>query len=227
MINVERYQSILKEVEAAGASLVAVSKFKPVEDIKALYDLGHRDFGENYVQELVSKQAVLPSDIRWHFIGHLQRNKVKYIAPFIHLIHSVDSFKLLKEINKQAEKNDRNISCLLQMHVTDEATKTGMTDTDLNEFVSFYEVQKKALFHVSLKGIMGMTTLTEEEALVRQDLKSLKTIFEFAKKSYFLFQDSFSILSMGMSGDYQMALEEGSNMVRIGSLIFGRRNNPS
>jgi len=224
MINPTTFRQINQTLQSKNARLVAVSKFKTAEDIQALYDLGQRDFGENYVQELVAKQAELPSDIRWHFIGHLQRNKVKYIAPFVQLIHSVDSFKLLAEINKEAAKHERNIDCLLQIHVTEESTKTGMNDKDLLEFYSYYEAQKGQLKNVTIRGIMGMATLTDNQEQVRKDFQQLKTIFDAAQKSYFLFDNNFDTLSMGMSGDYELALDEGSTMLRIGSLLFGRRS---
>lgn len=223
MINESQYRIILNKLKSENVSLVAVSKFKPTVDIQALYDLGQRDFGENYVQELVAKQAQLPGDIKWHFIGHLQRNKVKEIAPFVHLIHSVDSFKLLQAINKYAAEQHRVISCLLQMQVTAESTKTGMTDKDLLEFMSFYQAQKDSLKNVRIAGMMGMATFTEDRELIRNDFKILKSIFDFAQKSYFLFDENFKELSMGMSGDFNLAIEEGSTMVRIGSLLFGER----
>lgn len=223
MIQLSGYQTVLQKLKPTSATLVAVSKFKPTADILDLYRAGQRDFGENYVQELTQKQVQLPTDIRWHFIGHLQKNKVKYIAPFVHLIHSVDSFPLLQEINKQAQKSQRIISCLLQMHVTKEATKTGMTDKDLLEMMSFFQAQKDTLQNIRICGIMGMATLTDDQEQIRKDFKSLKTVFEFCKESYFLFSKDFSLLSMGMSSDYEIALEEGSNMVRIGSLLFGSR----
>lgn len=224
MINTTAFEQITQRLRSKDARLIAVSKFKPVEDIRALYDLGQKDFGENYVQELVSKQSELPKDIRWHFIGHLQRNKVKYIAPFVHLIHSVDSFKLLTEINKEAAKNNRNIGCLLQIHVTGESTKTGMNDKELLAFYSYYEAQKDNLKNVTIKGIMGMATFTEDEDKILHDFRQLKTIFDAAQKSYFLFDKNFNTLSMGMSGDYELALKEGSTMVRVGSLLFGKRS---
>ena len=172
----------------------------------------------------MAKQAELPKDIRWHFIGHLQRNKVKYIAPFVHLIHSVDSFKLLTEINKEGAKNNRKIACLLQIHVTGESTKTGMDDKDLLEFYSYYEAQKDNLKNVTLRGIMGMATFTADQGQIKKDFQQLKTIFDAAQKSYFLFDKNFDTLSMGMSGDYELALQEGSTMVRVGSLLFGSRS---
>lgn len=223
MIQKQAYQAITKQLEEKNATLVAVSKFKSVSDIQELYSLGQKDFGENYVQELIEKQSQLPENINWHFIGHLQRNKVKYIAPFVHLIHSVDSFKLLLEINKQAQKHNRIISCLLQIHVTNETTKTGMDDKELLEFMSFYNAQKEQLKHVQIKGLMGMATFTDDPEQIRKDFQQLKSIFDFSRESYFLFDNQFKILSMGMSGDYEIALEEGSNMVRIGSLLFGKR----
>lgn len=222
MVNSEKYQLIIKELGTA--QLVAVSKMKSVADIKALYDLGHRDFGENYVQELVEKQAQLPQDIRWHFIGHLQSNKVKYIAPFVHLIHSVDSVKLLQELNKQAQKHNRVIDCLLQVHIADEHTKFGFDETDLVKFATFYEAQKDNLRNVRICGLMGMATFSDDLEKVRQEFKQLKEIFEFQGATTFLFETNFAILSMGMSGDYALAIEEGSNMVRIGSLLFGNRS---
>lgn len=223
MVNIKQYQNILKEIKPFHAELVAVSKFKSVEDIRELYELGHRDFGENYVQELVEKEALLPKDIRWHFIGNLQRNKVKYIAPFIHLIHGVDSFNVLKEINKQALKNERSISCLLQMHVADEDTKFGMDETEMIAFFEFCEAQPAQVSNVNIQGIMGMSTFTEDENQIKTEFKKLKTIFEFVKNSYFIGKSDFKVLSMGMSNDYNIALAEGASMLRIGSLLFGKR----
>ncbi|ULT42051.1 YggS family pyridoxal phosphate-dependent enzyme [Niabella defluvii] len=217
-INVQAYQQLIAELSPKNISLVAVSKIKPVSDIKALYDLGQRDFGENYVQELVEKQSQLPGDIRWHFIGHLQSNKVKYIAPFVHLIHGVDSFNLLKEINKQALKNNRIIDCLLQVHVAQEETKFGLDERELNELL----LQVPALKNVALKGLMGMASFSDDDALVRNEFRQLKRLFDH------MGQPGISnlkpqILSMGMSGDYQIAVQEGSTMVRVGSLLFGAR----
>lgn len=197
---------------------MAVSKIKPVSDIKALYDLGQRDFGENYVQELVDKQSQLPGDIRWHFIGHLQSNKVKYIAPFVHLIHGVDSFSLLKEINKQALKNNRVIDCLLQVHVAQEETKFGLDEGELHDVL----MQVPALKNIQVKGLMGMASFSDDETLVRNEFRQLKKLFEQLGQPEILNLKP-EILSMGMSGDYKMAIEEGSTMVRIGSLLFGAR----
>ncbi len=213
-VNKEAYHLIKTGLDAAGVTLVAVSKTKPVEDILTLYNLGHRDFGENYVQELVDKTSQLPPDIRWHFIGHLQTNKVKYIAPFVQLIHGVDSLKLLKEINKQAQRHQRIIDCLLQVHIAQEETKFGF---DENELIA---LEMGQFINVKIKGLMGMASLTENVNKIRMEFKHLKTIYD--KLSTLIPQ--LSILSMGMSADYKIAIEEGSNMVRIGSLLFGERN---
>jgi pyridoxal phosphate enzyme (YggS family) len=219
-INKENYIRISEELKAHQATLVAVSKTKPAEALQELYDLGQRDFGENYVQELTGKQPQLPADIRWHFIGHLQSNKVKYIAPFVHLIHSIDSLKLLQEVNKQAQKNNRIINVLLQVHIALEETKFGFDEQELLQ--TDWEQVLKELPNISLQGLMGMASFTEDQTLVRNEFKNLKRIFDhFAQRHSSA--TNFYILSMGMSGDYQLALEEGSNMVRIGSLIFGSR----
>lgn len=224
MINHTQFKQILSELNGK-ATLVAVSKTKPVEDIRELYDLGQRDFGENYVQELLEKQPQLPADIRWHFIGHLQSNKVKYIAPFVHLIHGVDSYKLLNEINTQASKNNRTIDCLLQVHISGEETKFGFDEEELSLFtetVAKYQ-QLSVLNHVRICGLMGMASFSDNEALIRSEFAILMTLFsKYAQSSIPNIQ--FSILSMGMSSDYKIALEEGSTMVRIGSLLFGQRN---
>jgi PLP dependent protein len=204
-------------------TLVAVSKTKPASDIQELYDLGQRIFGENYVQELTEKQPQLPADIEWHYIGHLQSNKVKYIAPFVSLIHAVDSFRLLQEINKQATKNNRIINVLLQLHIADEETKFGMDEKDITEFMQYYEAQKVNLQNVSVCGLMGMASFTDDEAQVRSEFKKLHNIFQHLKGTHFVFNDEFNTCSMGMSGDYAMAIEEGSTMVRVGSLLFGSR----
>lgn len=221
-INTENYFRILEEVTKAKATLVAVSKTKPVEAIKELYDLGQRDFGENYVQELTEKQAQLPSDIRWHFIGHLQSNKVKYIVPFVHLIHGIDSFKLLKEVNKQAAKNNRIIDVLLQVHIAQEETKFGFDEAELQELLRANGNELQSLKNIQINGLMGMASFSDNEALVRSEFQRLKKLYD----DFSPLQTEncrFRILSMGMSGDYQTALDEGSNMVRIGSLIFGSR----
>jgi pyridoxal phosphate enzyme (YggS family) len=222
-IQKENYFRILKEVRTVKTTLVAVSKTKSIAAIKELYDIGQRDFGENYVQELVEKQNQLPQDIRWHFIGHLQTNKVKYIASFVHLIHGIDSFKLLKEVNKQAQKNNTVIDVLLQMHISQEETKFGLDENELEELITMNFGHKSNEFdNVRIMGLMGMASFSEDENLVRNEFKNLKRIFD----KYAQLQTSnlkLQILSMGMSADYKIALEEGSNMVRIGSLLFGNR----
>ncbi|MCD4680142.1 MAG: YggS family pyridoxal phosphate-dependent enzyme [Bacteroidales bacterium] len=201
--------------------LVAVSKTKPPSDIMEAYNTGHRYFGENKVQDLTAKQAVLPTDIQWHFIGHLQTNKVKFIAPFISLIESVDSLKLLKEINKQALKNDRTIDCLLQFHIAKEYEKFGL---DMAEAISLLESNDYAeMQNIRINGLMGMATFTDDMEVVSREFKVLKSYFSRIKTEYFPDQESFAEISMGMSGDYQPAIHEGSTMVRIGSLIFGER----
>lgn len=219
-INTVNYNRISGEVGAA-VTLVAVSKTKPVEDIRALYEMGQRDFGENYVQELVEKQPQLPVDIRWHYIGHLQSNKVKYIAPFVHLIHGVDSLKLLKEISKQAIKNNRVIDCLLQMHIAQEETKFGMDENEVKEITGSKELE--ALKGIRVVGMMGMASFTEDATKVRNEFRYLKALLD-KHAGIVLHNFHLRILSMGMSGDYKIAIEEGSNMVRIGSLLFGERS---
>lgn len=220
-INTTAYTDLIEELRHSGAVLVAVSKTKPVADIRALYDLGQRDFGENYVQELVEKQEQLPPDIRWHFIGHLQSNKVKYIAPFVHLVHGVDSYKLLQEINKQAAKCNRVIGCLLQVHIAKEETKFGLDESEVVALMQLLEANP--LPHVAVKGLMGMATNTEDEEIIRGEFRSLKMLFEYCRVNTPA-ATRFSIISMGMSSDYPIAIEEGSTMVRIGSLLFGSRS---
>ena len=220
-INIIKYKEILAELDDK-ASLVAVSKTKPIADIQALYDLGQRDFGENYVQELAEKYKLLPKDIRWHFIGHLQSNKVKYIASFIHLIHGVDSFSLLKEINKQAQKNNRTINCLLQIHIAKEETKFGLDSHELLELTRMIK-EEDHLKNVIVKGLMGMASFSNNTDLIRSEFRYLKELYNLSSQLSTIHYQ-LSTLSMGMSSDYQIALEEGSNMVRIGSLLFGERN---
>jgi hypothetical protein len=210
-VDLPAYFQLCEEFNSKQVTLVAVSKTKPIEDIQLLYEAGQRDFGENYVQELCDKQAKLPTDIRWHFIGHLQSNKVKYIAPFVHLIHGVDSESLLKEIDKQARKNNRVIDCLLQMHIAQEETKYGLDATELTEL--FPKLPNYPNAHVV--GLMGMASFSEDKNLVRSEFNTLAQTFQ-------TFQTA-QTLSMGMSGDYPIAIEAGSNMVRIGSLLFGAR----
>lgn len=223
MVNETAWREIHDSLTKQGVTLIAVSKTKPVSDIEELYALGQRDFGENYVQDLVEKQPQLPADIRWHYIGHLQSNKVKYIAPFVTLIHAVDSFKLLQQINKQAQKNNRIIDVLLQFHVADEETKFGLDEHKILELLEYYEAQIEQLQNVRICGLMAMASNTDDEVQVRKEFHRVNNLFGVLKKSNFLTRPYFNILSMGMSGDYQMAIEEGSTMVRIGSLLFGAR----
>jgi len=222
-VNVESYLKISEALKPRQITLVAVSKTKPVADIQELYDLGQRDFGENYVQELAEKQLLLPNDIRWHFIGHLQSNKVKYIAPFVHLIHGVDSYKLLLEIDKQARKVDRVINCLLQVHIAQEETKFGFDEQELLQAMESIHKYKLAneLQHIEVTGLMGMASLTDDFEQVRKEFKYLKLLFD--QCAGLPGHSNLNTLSMGMSNDYQVAIEEGSNMIRIGSLLFGAR----
>ena len=226
-VNKETYKAIIEELRGK-ATLVAVSKTKPVEDIQELYDLGQRHFGENYVQELVDKAAVLPKDIRWHFIGHLQRNKVRFIASFVHLIHGVDSHKLLDEINNQAARTNREIECLLQVHIANEETKFGLNEEELSLLllaIPKYQ-QLNRLKNIRVSGLMGMASFTANMNIVRTEFKYLASLFnkyDQLKNHPATGGKKFKILSMGMSSDYRIALEEGSNMVRIGSLLFGAR----
>ena len=202
-------------------TLVAVSKTKPISVLKEVYDLGERIFGENKVRELVEKHEALPKDIKWHLIGHLQSNKVKYIAPFVAMIHSIDSLKLLKEINKQALKNNRVIDCLLQFHIAEEDSKFGLTLPSAKELLESSEFSE--MRNISIVGLMGMATFTENEEQVREEFRTLENYFHVIQSHFFKFNPSFEHISMGMSGDYKMAIEEGSTMVRIGSYIFGTR----
>lgn len=197
--------------------MVAVSKTKPMEAIMEAYRSGHRVFGENKVQEMTAKWEVLPKDIQWHMIGHLQRNKVKYIAPYVHLIHAVDSIKLLQEIDKQAEKNNRVIQCLLQIKIAEEESKFGLSETDALELLESKEL--KSLSHVSIKGLMGMATFTDDHVQIAKEFQNLQQLFNRLKNDY-----GFEYLSMGMSGDFEIALKFGSNMIRVGSALFGERN---
>ena len=213
--------SILKDEIPESVQLVAVSKTKPVEMIQEAYNAGQRVFGENKAQELAAKQPELPGDIEWHYIGHLQSNKVKYIAPFVSMIHAVDSLKLLKEINKQAAKNNRVIECLLQFHIADEQSKFGL---DLQGAQDILESDEFLHFeNISIVGVMGMATFTDDKEQVRDEFRTLENYFNVLKSHYFKFNPAFKELSMGMSGDYKLAIEEGSTMVRLGSTIFGAR----
>jgi len=219
-VNKDNYHSILEEL-GNDVQLVAVSKLQSAAEIMELYQLGQRDFGENYVQELLEKHEALPGDIRWHFIGHLQSNKVKYIAPFVHLVHGVDSLKLLTEINKQGKKLGRVIHCLLQVHIATEETKFGLNSDELNELINV--VSSRAEYqHIFIDGLMGMASFSDETEKVESEFLCLQKLFDQFKSP-----DStnirFSILSMGMSGDFKTAMKYGSTMVRIGSLLFGPR----
>lgn len=217
-VNTNQYHSIIAQLNPQKVQLIAVSKTKPNEDIIELYNLGQRAFGENYVQELVDKAAFLPKDIQWHFIGHLQSNKVKYIAPFVHLIHGVDSEKLLQEINKQAIKQNRIIDCLLQVHIATEETKFGFDADSIDEFILSGRLAQYP--NIQIKGLMGMASFSEDTNLLTKEFTTLKQIFDQAAIQL---GNQFTILSMGMSGDYPLAVSIGSNMVRIGSLLFGAR----
>ncbi len=201
--------------------LVAVSKTKPIEDIQIAYNAGQRVFGENKAQELVEKQSVLPKDILWHFIGHLQTNKVKYIAPFVHLIHSIDSEKILIEVNKEAKKNNRTISCLLQFHIAQEESKFGFSFEEVKEMIESERFIQYS--NIQIIGIMGMASFTENEELIREEFQTLHDYFHVLKSHYFKFNTEFKEISMGMSGDYKIAIEQGSTMIRLGSTIFGSR----
>ena len=216
--NIVRYTQNLP----SGCVLIAVSKTQPIEKIREAYDAGQRAFGENKAQEMARKYEQLPRDIQWHMIGHLQTNKVKYIAPFVHLIHSVDSLKLLTEIDKQAKKNNRVIPCLLQVHIAEEESKFGFSAEEIQELLKRGALQD--LDHIRIAGLMGMATFTENMDQVRKEFRSLNQLFTTLKNQPLPKQVVMQELSMGMSGDYTIALEEGSTMVRIGTSIFGERN---
>jgi pyridoxal phosphate enzyme (YggS family) len=215
--NLKKIQSTIPD----GVTLVAVSKTKPASAVLEAYKCGQRIFGENKVQELVDKAEELPKDIEWHIIGHLQSNKVKYIAPFVSMIHSVDGMKLLSEINKQGKKNDRVINCLLQFHIAQEETKFGLSFEEAQDLLSSDEFIRMG--NISIVGVMGMATFTDNEDQLRHEFTTLENYFHVLKSHFFKFNPAFQHISMGMSGDYQIAIEEGSNMVRVGSSIFGSR----
>jgi pyridoxal phosphate enzyme (YggS family) len=217
--------SAIKSSLPAGVQLIAVSKTHPAEMIREAYNAGQLDFGENKVQEMSAKHEILPQDIRWHMIGHLQSNKIKYIAPFVHLIHSVDSLKLLQAINKEAVKCNREIDCLLQVHIATEETKFGFSAEELTNMLSGNDLNE--LKNIRLCGLMGMATFTDNEQQVKAEFKLLVGLFKTIKNQYFAQQPQFKNLSMGMSDDYRLAIEEGSTMVRVGSSIFGNRIYPS
>jgi len=212
--NIKKYKTELPE----DVTLVAISKTKPTEDLLEAYEAGQRHFGENKIQEMTDKWEELPKDIKWHMVGHVQRNKVKYMAPYVSLIHAVDSLKLLKEINKEADKNDRSIDCLLQIKIAEEDSKYGISAEEAKEILDSEKF--KSFDRVKVKGLMGMATFTDDETQVKKEFEHLKSVFNDFKATY----SNMNILSMGMSGDYKIALDCGSNMVRIGSDIFGERN---
>ncbi len=215
-VNEKNYFDLIAFLKPYQATLVAVSKTRNPEEIQALYDLGQRDFGENYVQELLEKKDQLPNDIRWHFIGHLQSNKVKQIISFIHLIHSIDSISLLKEVEKQSQKINKQTSILLQAHIAKEETKFGF---DSNELENVFNNEATFLKHAKIKGLMGMASFSDME-IVQTEFENLSSVYQKFKPQ----SGDFNILSMGMSGDYKTALKCGSNMVRVGSLLFGKRD---
>lgn len=221
MINTDAYKSLAAECKAKNIVLVAVSKTKPVEDILTLFNLGQRDFGENYVQEMIEKEKQLPKNIRWHFIGHLQTNKVKQIIGFVHLIHGIDSLKLLKEVNKQSQKINKVTNCLLQIHIAQEETKFGLNEEEADEIIG--EINSKAFINVNVIGFMGMASFTSDENKIRKEFQYLKSL-QTKHTQLSSVNGHQSTLSMGMTADYKMAIEEGSNMIRVGSLIFGSRN---
>jgi len=222
-MNSTAYTEIIEKLNPFGVQLLAVSKTKTVDEIQALYDLGQRDFGENYVQELLEKQTQLPKDIRWHFIGHLQTNKVKFLAPFIYMIQSVDSLKLLLEIDKHASKNQRVVRCLLQIFIAREESKFGLDETELDSLlITVNQNRQEGRFtHSQISGCMGMASLTGNKSQIREEFNRLRSIFQKIKTSFG--SDPVDTLSMGMSSDYLIAVEAGSTMVRLGTLVFGER----
>lgn len=221
-MNIENNISKIKQNIPAGVKLVAVSKTKPNEDIMAAYNSGHKIFGENKIQDLVKKQVELPKDIEWHFIGHPQSNKVKFIAPFIHLIHGVDSLKLLKVINKEGQKNKRVVNCLLQFHIAEESTKFGLSIDEAKSILISEDFI--SLKNVAIAGVMGMATYTDNNKQIKNEFHLLKNIFNVLKNEYFSESEIFKEISMGMSADYPIAVEAGSTLIRVGSIIFGARN---
>ncbi|WP_192820739.1 YggS family pyridoxal phosphate-dependent enzyme [Rufibacter sp. LB8] len=220
--NIIEFQDKLKDTDC---QLIAVSKTHPVEAIQEAYAAGQRAFGENKVQEMAAKYPELPQDIEWHLIGHLQTNKVKYIAPFVHLIQSVDSLKLLQEIDKQGQKNNRVINCLLQFYIAEEDSKTGLSLAEAHELLRSEAFQN--MQHVRISGVMGIATYTSDTAHLQREFKQLRSYFEDLRNEFFSIAPFFKEISMGMSSDYQLAVQEGSTMVRVGSAIFGNRNYPT
>ncbi|MBR0077534.1 MAG: YggS family pyridoxal phosphate-dependent enzyme [Bacteroidales bacterium] len=220
-MNVEKYQEILREIPE-NVQLIAVSKLHPASEVAAAYALGQRDFGENWAQEMREKHEILPQDIRWHFIGHLQTNKIKYIIPYVHLIHSIDSFKLLQEVDRQAAKHGRVVGCLLQFHVATEETKFGFSMDECEQM--FQSPEFSSMKNVDIKGVMGMASFTDDAAQVRREFQTLHGFFTKLKEEYFSEKADFKEISMGMTSDYPIAIEEGSTMIRVGSALFGARN---
>jgi pyridoxal phosphate enzyme (YggS family) len=220
-MNLDAYKNIIAELKSSNAQLIAVSKTKPLADIQTLYNEGQRIFGENKVQEMCDKKELLPADIQWHLIGHLQTNKVKFIAPFVAMIHSVDSMKLLSEINKQAAKSNRVVDCLLQIHIAAEETKFGFNSEELFNVLRSQEF--KLLKNVRICGLMGMATNTDDEQKISKEFEGLKALFNEVKSMFFQNSEYFKELSIGMSSDYKIALKHGATFVRIGSTIFGER----
>jgi pyridoxal phosphate enzyme (YggS family) len=218
MANIDFFNNLVARLKSKNVCLVAVSKTRPVEAILKLYEAGQRIFGENKVQDLLTRYEALPKDINWHLIGHLQRNKVKYIAPFVTMIHAVDGLELLQEIDKQAKKNDRVIDCLLQFYIAKEETKFGLDYSEAEALLNSPEYA--AMQNIRIVGVMGMASFVDDEAEVRAEFKSLKQIFEQLKKTFFVNNQEFKEISMGMSGDYEIAIAEGATMVRVGSLLF-------
>lgn len=216
----QNIQAILSDLPKE-VQLIAVSKTQPVEKIMAVYNTGHRVFGENKAQEVATKAANLPSDIEWHFIGHLQTNKVKFIVPFIHTIHSIDSVKIIREVNREAAKNNRIVRCLLQFYIATEETKFGLDRAEATELM--LAVTSEHMQNIEIAGVMGMASYTIDTNLIRQEFRNLKDTFSWLKTNYFSTSNSFREISMGMSGDYQLAIEEGSTLIRIGTAIFGER----
>lgn len=219
-MNIENYRKITENIPE-NVTLIAVSKTKPASDIETLYQLGHRIFGENKAQELKGKQEILPKDIEWHFIGHLQTNKIKYIIPFVSMIHSIDSFKLLQEVNRLAKNHNRTVPCLLQFHIADEESKFGFSLEECEAMLD--DAAFATMENVQIAGVMGMATFTDDQEQVRREFRQLQTIFQHLKEKYFADNEGFKEISMGMTDDYPIAIEEGSTLIRIGSAIFGER----
>lgn len=220
-VNIEFFQKISNELNLKNVKLIAVSKTKSEKDIMLLYSEGQRIFGENKVQEMLSKAESLPKDIKWHLIGHLQTNKVKYIVEFVSMVHSIDSLKLLLEIDRQAQKYNRAINCLLQFHIATEESKFGLNLEEANDLLNAEAF--KSLKNIRICGVMGMASFSDDNALIRGEFRNLKNIYQRIKDAFFLEDDAFCEISMGMSGDFEIATSEGSSMVRIGSLLFGQR----